>query len=374
MCVASFKSSHTIRPETALRNERIPVPPYSGRLPERVKTVAIKEMASSNPKLDLRESFGMWAKNSPGKKMERNFPPQKNPPPCPPVTSSSSGLKAPPTSRKNSCDSVQPFHMLKQVGTASSKVWSMPIAPLPYRDDTGMQKPEKNLTFLRVPPSRPPVPSSYISSGLKAPHPRLRKDSYDSVQPFHRASQVTMPSLSLPCKDLLGAELERDTLSLPQSTSTSQADPSRVFREGASDDEEDLARRVVDFVLSDEKPGKGETSGAKEGEDTPPKHKTKRIPPPAPQMTPYISNGVRAPYRERREILSDDEEEARTQTVWQIQPKRRERELEPYQVFQNGSLRSVDDTIRSSDGRIYWKEMLLDGRVIWVERLPDGRT
>jgi len=93
------------------------------------------------------------------------------------------------------------------------------------------------------------------------------------------------------------------------------------------------------------------------------RERKKSDPPPPPQMTPYISNGVRAPYRVRREVLSDDEEEAGTQTVWQIQPKRRECEWEPYQVLQNGRIRLVDDTL--------WT---LDGRVIWVERLPDGRT
>lgn len=106
------------------------------------------------------------------------------------------------------------------------------------------------------------------------------------------------------------------------------------------------------------------------------RERKKSDPPTTPQMTPYISKGVRAPYRVRREVLSDDEEEAgRTQTVWQIHPKDKKKpKLEPYQVLQNGNLRLVDNTIRSEDGRIYWKEKLRDGRVMWVERLPDGRT
>lgn len=99
-------------------------------------------------------------------------------------------------------------------------------------------------------------------------------------------------------------------------------------------------------------------------------------PPPTPQMTPYISRGVRAPARVRREDSSDSDDEAvgSLQTVFQIHPKGKERPLEPYQILQNGSRRFADDTIRYSDGRIQWQEMLRDGRIMWVERLPDGST
>jgi hypothetical protein len=100
----------------------------------------------------------------------------------------------------------------------------------------------------------------------------------------------------------------------------------------------------------------------------------KSDPPPTPQMSPYISHGVRAPDRVKREVLSDDEEESGTQTVWQIQPNDRQPKCDPYQILPDKSIRLVDDTIRYSDGGICWREMLWDGRVIWLERLPDGST
>src|SRR5690242_21297458 len=71
----------------------------------------------------------------------------------------------------------------------------------------------------------------------------------------------------------------------------------------------------------------------------------KSAPPPTPQMTPYISHAVRAPPRKKRADSSDDEEEAGTQTVWQIHTKEKESEWDPYQVLQNGSKRLVDGTI-----------------------------
>ena len=278
---------------------------------------------------DRREQLSGPSKSGEGggsaQKTKRNLPPRRDPPTGLPMTSSykSSGLQTPQILRKNSCDSVQPFYTSRQVETASSKVWSMPIIALPYKDAPETPKTENNLLFLRDTPLQPPMSSSYLSSGRQAPHSRLQKDSNDSVKLFHTGSQVAIPSISLACKDAPQVqELERDSLCLHLKTSTAQEDPSQILREEASDYEEDLARRVVDFVLSNEKTGKRETSGAKAEDDVPPKHKTKRTPPPPPQMTPYISSGVRAPYRVKQEDSSDDEDEAGIQTVWHIHPRK----------------------------------------------------